>query len=220
VSVPRRVTRSVQPGTYEVFAADEQLVPIPLPELVDLARESLAALGVAPDAVTNLLLVDPDSMQSLNEQFRGKDEPTDVLSFPMDDEALPGAERPARTRPGGSEDVPLILGDLVICPEIAQMQADLGGWKFADELALLTVHGILHLCGYDHEEESDALVMEAKEAELLDTFWSGANARRTRDAADFDVHAHAATSRSGRTSSSPGVRPSPGDEQEGGHHGE
>ncbi|MBP7929804.1 MAG: rRNA maturation RNase YbeY [Acidimicrobiia bacterium] len=184
MTVPRRNAQTVEPGTFEVFAADEQHIQIPLPKLVELAREALADVGVAPDVSTNLLFIDSESIQALNLQFRGKDEPTDVLSFPMDEEALPGAERPSPTRPGGSESFPPVLGDLVVCPEIAQMQAQVGGWDFHDELALLTVHGILHLCGYDHEEDSEAEAMEAKEADLLDRLWSGGNARRKRDAAD------------------------------------
>ena len=99
----------------------------------------------------------------LNRDYRDVDRPTDVLSFECD-----GYE---------DGDIPVVegmsfeLGDIVIAPDVAERQAPEFGLSFADEMSLLITHGLLHLCGYDHMQDDEAEIMEAREKELLTKFW-------------------------------------------------
>jgi probable rRNA maturation factor len=132
------------------------------------AFERLAAFVLdreeAPEAVElSIALVDVSEMTALNERYRGKSGPTDVLSFPCDDPC-------AVVSPGE----PVALGDVVIAPEIAESQAAELGHTVEVELNLLLVHGVLHLLGYDHESDEDAAVMEARQQALLDA-WDAAS---------------------------------------------
>lgn len=104
----------------------------------------------------SLTLVDKDEIHALNRDYRGVDRPTDVLSFPMDDEIFPG-----------EEDVDLILGDIVICLDIAKAQADEYGHSLDRELSYLICHSTLHLLGYDHMEEDEKAIMRGKEKEIM-----------------------------------------------------
>lgn len=129
------------------------------PPVAGLWRSSLsrvAALawlgqGRARVAVT---LVSSEHSQQLNRDWRGKDKPTNILSFPF--EAPPGGEK----GPG-------FLGDLVICPQVVLAEASAQGKSVRAHLAHLLVHGLLHLQGYDHEQDAEALEMEALEIDLL-----------------------------------------------------
>lgn len=143
--------------------------------VIDLARwERLAAAVLRDEAATGeltLTFVDADEIAELNGEHMGKTGPTDVLSFPMDDEPAPG--------------VPNLLGDVVISPAIAAAQfADHAG-SLDDELALLVVHGILHVRGHDHAEPEEAHAMRRRELELLERHhWGGpapATFRQTHD---------------------------------------
>lgn len=109
----------------------------------------------------SIALVDEDEMAQLNEQYRGIEGPTDVLSFGCDD--------PCPT-PG---DEPIMLGDVIIAPTVAERQAAELGHSVEHELDVLLVHGVLHLLGYDHEADSDAEVMAAREAAILDAYAAG-----------------------------------------------
>ena len=137
------------------------------PEPLDLtAFERLAAFILdresAPTyAELSIAIVELAEMTELNEQYRGKVGPTDVLSFECDD--LCAAE----------PDEPLTLGDVVIAPEVAETQAAEYGHTVEEELNLLLVHGVLHLLGYDHEDDADAEAMQARERALL-TAWVAA----------------------------------------------
>ena len=121
------------------------------------------------------LSVDEQTIAELNERFLGSAGPTDVLAFPMDDDVPPGGRQPdqggrgpgAPTDPG---DPPTLLGDVVVCPTIAHRQASERGLPPDDELALLVVHGVLHLLDYDHAETEEATVMRRREQELLERF--------------------------------------------------
>lgn len=104
----------------------------------------------------SLTLVDKDEIHTLNRDYRGVDRPTDVLSFPMDDEIFPG-----------EEDVDFILGDIVICLDIAKAQADEYGHSLDRELSYLICHSTLHLLGYDHMEEDEKAIMRGKEKEIM-----------------------------------------------------
>ncbi len=121
-------------------------------------------LPLSRDIELSLAFVGTETIADLNSRYRGKSGPTDVLSFEGDE--IEGADAHS---PGA--EVPFSLGDLVICPEVAARNAVEHECSLDDELALLIVHGILHLLGMDHEEEDEARVMESKEQELLDNYF-------------------------------------------------
>ncbi|MDP2299136.1 MAG: rRNA maturation RNase YbeY [Coriobacteriia bacterium] len=126
-----------------------------------LARFALTMEAVPDESELSIALVDEDEMARLNEQYRGIADATDVLSFGCDD--------PCPT-PGGE---PLTLGDVVIAPAVAERQAAELGHSVEQELDVLLVHGILHLLGYDHEAETDAGAMAARETAILDAYAGG-----------------------------------------------
>ncbi len=116
----------------------------------------------APDEVeVSLSFVDIPEMAMLNETYRHKEGPTDVLSFPMDEVGSEDALE------DGDWDEPIPLGDIVIAPEVAAEQAPRYGSTFDEEVELLIVHGVLHLLGYDHVIDEEAEVMEAREEAIL-----------------------------------------------------
>ena len=177
---------STDPNTFvEVFVADEQdAVDIDTDRWLRLAVEILAAEGVDGEVEMSLLFVDEAAIAALNERFMGKAGPTDVLSFPIDEEAAPSARiAMGATGPidmfddeADDDDVPLMLGDVLICPAVAARNApDHASERHCgsvdDELALLVVHGILHLLGMDHIIDAEAEVMEAREQQLLSQFY-------------------------------------------------
>jgi probable rRNA maturation factor len=129
-------------------------------ELRQAARRLLQSAGVF-GAEVSVLLTDDATIHALNRDYRGKDKPTDVLSFAQED--LHPDAPPLPTLPGA----PRILGDVVISVDTAQRQADTHGLTLEFELALLTVHGILHLLGYEDETEAGAALMRVKECEIL-----------------------------------------------------
>jgi probable rRNA maturation factor len=138
------------------------------PEPLDLsAFERLAAFVLdredAPEAVElSMVIVTLDEMTGLNEKYRGKQGPTDVLSFPCDDPCMVAG-------PGES----VALGDVVLAPEVAEAQAAEYGHTVEEELNLLTVHGVLHLLGYDHESDEEAAAMQERERVIL-AAWANA----------------------------------------------
>ena len=140
-------------------AADEET-------LVRLARHVLDGMRIHPLAELSLLLVDEPAMRELNLKWMGEDKPTDVLAFPMD-ELRPGHLS------GGSEDGeadPGLLGDVVLCPAVAERQAVQAGHATQDELELLCTHGILHLLGYDHAEPEEHAEMFGLQGRLLESW--------------------------------------------------
>lgn len=159
----------------DVFLANEQGDRrVDCTKLARLAEGVLDAEGVHGDAELSVLFVDEETIASLNERFLGNKGPTDVLAFPIDEEdAVPGrAPDNGGTGPGweppAEGTLPSMIGDIVICPEIAYKNAPKHAGTYGDELALLLVHGILHLLGMDHEDEDEAEEMEAREQELLE----------------------------------------------------
>jgi probable rRNA maturation factor len=157
----------------EVFAADEQSdQPVDTLRWIRLAEAVLQEEELAGDAELSVLFVDERSISELNARFLGKDGPTDVLAFPIDEEPVESGRSPdsGGTGPGmpsEPEDMPVLLGDIVICPAVAFRNAPEHAGTYEDELALLVVHGLLHLMGMDHDEDDEAEEMEAKERELL-----------------------------------------------------
>ena len=145
-----------------VFLADEQDVVVDAEDLVALAHLVLDARRVPSDMEVALLLVDEPTIAQLNQQHLGHDGPTDVLAFPIDE--------PGESPPAG----PAILGDVVICPAVAQRQARERSVTEHSELQLLTVHGILHLLGMDHAEPEEERAMFALTDELLAAHRNGA----------------------------------------------
>ena len=141
-----------------VFVADEQTADVDLERLRRLATHVLADQRV-PDAMElSVLCVDREAIAQLNAHHMEKDGPTDVLAFPMD---LPG-----ETRAGE----PAILGDVVLCPEVAASQAPGHGSTPEAEMDLLLVHGILHLLGHDHAEPAEKELMFGLTDRLLAGF--------------------------------------------------
>jgi probable rRNA maturation factor len=162
--------------TIDVFAADEQQAyPMDVARWAELARQVLTARKVKGETEVSLLFVDEEAMAKLNEQFLSKSGPTDVLSFPIEEEPGPTGRSPdfGGTGPGTSaeEGVLTLLGDVVICPAVAARNADEHGVSLDDEVALLVVHGLLHLLGMDHGEDAEAERMEALERQLLERFY-------------------------------------------------
>jgi probable rRNA maturation factor len=128
-----------------------------------LALAALTAEGAPIDVEVGLSFVDEAEMAALNREHLGGDGPTDVLSFPLDyADGIPGA--PAE----GEDHIPAMAGDIVICLPVAARNAPAHAGSLDDELALLVVHAVLHLVGYDHGEPEERDVMQRRERELLD----------------------------------------------------
>jgi probable rRNA maturation factor len=147
-----------------VVAADEQAaadrVAVDVERWAALAAAVLTAEGAGGELT--LTFVDRDEIAALNAEHLGTSGPTDVLSFPLDDVA------------GAIPGVPVLLGDVVVCPAVAAAQAPTHAGTVEDELALLVVHGVLHVLGHDHAEDADASAMRARERELLQVHhWQG-----------------------------------------------
>ena len=138
-----------------MFLANEQDIAVDEATLTALAEHALGAEEVDDDSELSVLLVGKDHMRLLNERFAGNDYPTDVLAFPMlEDEDDPGT----------------LVGDVVICPEIALEHAEELNHSLEQELRVLVVHGTLHLLGYDHQTADGRAVMEERLRKVLDTF--------------------------------------------------
>lgn len=158
----------------EVFAADEQSdVRVDTLRWVRLAEAVLESEGVRGDAELSIRFVDEATIADLNKRFLDEDGPTDVLSFPIDDDLVERGRWPdnSTSRPEGPEleepEAPVLIGDVVICPAVAARNAPGHMGTLDDELALLVVHGILHLLGMDHADDEEAEAMARRERELL-----------------------------------------------------
>ena len=138
----------------DVFIANEQEIPVPEARLSALARHALDCLNVDGTAELSVLLITADHMRRLNARFAGEDRATDVLAFPMMEE----------------EEGSLLLGDVVVCPEVARTNARDRHETLERELEVLLVHGTLHLLGYDHQGAEDKARMEERLAQVISTF--------------------------------------------------
>lgn len=130
-------------------------------EFAALAEHVLNAMHVSASAELNILFIDPQPMEDLHIRWLDLPGPTDVMSFPMD-ELRPGT--PQRETPPG------MLGDICICPQVAEVQAREVGHTTVEEMLFLATHGMLHLLGYDHAEEAEKQEMFALQRKLLLTF--------------------------------------------------
>jgi probable rRNA maturation factor len=158
-------------GGVSIEVSNESGVPVDAELIVSVARHALAAMSVSPAAELSIIAVTTDAMAELHERWMDEPGPTDVMSFPMD-ELVEESRRPDASTMG-----PALLGDIVLCPEFAKAQARSAGHSLDDELHLLTVHGVLHLLGYDHAEPDEEREMFALQATLLSDW------RRSRSAA-------------------------------------
>jgi probable rRNA maturation factor len=148
-----------------VVGADEQSdVDLDVDRWCRLAALTLRDAGGSGELT--LTFVDRAEIAALNEQHLGKAGPTDVLSFPLDAAASDVVD--------GDDDVPVLLGDVVICPAVARDQAPDHAGTLDDELALLVVHGVLHVLGHDHADTEETAAMRAEElAVLVAHHWAG-----------------------------------------------
>jgi probable rRNA maturation factor len=144
--------------------------------LAAIARFSLDRMRIHPLAELSVLIVDEAAMTELHERWMGEPGPTDVLSFPMDELRPPS---PVAGTSGRGSDEPgpdlALLGDVVLCPQVAAEQAKQAGHSAQQELELLTVHGILHLLGYDHAEPEEEAAMFGLQGQLLTAWRAGSS---------------------------------------------
>ena len=168
-------------GEVEVFVVDEQHDhALDMSRWQKLATDVLIAERVTGQSELTVIFADEATMAELNTQFMGKQGPTDVLAFPID--AIEASRTPGpgalsfgpTKKPIDVHDHPLLLGDVVICPAVASRQAYSHAGDFESEIALLLVHGILHVLGNDHDTPEAQAAMWALERKHLEaSFWCG-----------------------------------------------
>ena len=172
--------------------ANESGVGVDEVALAAIARYVLDEMRIHPLAELSVLVVDEKAMAELHERWMGEPGPTDVLAFPMDELRPPhlggvNAGRAGAEDPGPD---PGLLGDVVLCPQVAAVQARDAGHRTQDELELLAVHGILHLLGYDHAEPDERTEMFGLQDRLLSS-WRAERAAAGADAAPAPADAAA-----------------------------
>jgi probable rRNA maturation factor len=147
---------------------NESGMPADEDALRELAQYVIGQMETHPLADLSMLLVDEAHMTNLHEKWMEEPGPTDVLSFPMDELRPHSMAGPNRSRGrDGDEPEPVLLGDVVLCPQVAAVQARQHGHSTQAELELLTVHGVLHLLGYDHADPEEEAEMFGLQSELL-----------------------------------------------------
>lgn len=129
----------------------------------EILQFAAKAEGIEEECELSVTFVDNESIREINKEYRGKDAPTDVISFAMeemgeDEIAIIGA------------DMPRVLGDLIISIDRAKEQAEEYGHSFERELGFLALHGFLHLLGYDHIEKEDEVVMFGRQKDILESY--------------------------------------------------
>jgi probable rRNA maturation factor len=168
-----------------VFGVDEQTdVPVEIERWIRLASLVLDDERVPDDAQMSVMFVDESVIAEFNERFLGHEGPTDVLAFPIDGDGPASGRHPdtggrGPGASGDSDEPPILLGDVVVCPAVAARQAGELGRELDDELALLVVHGTLHLLDYDHAEPDEAEQMQRRERELLGRWAERSDTRPT-----------------------------------------
>ncbi len=165
------------PRTRGLDSTAVALAPTDEPTDDEAARLTALVAGVLEDhrgagpIVVGLQFVDADRMAELNHSHLGHEGPTDVLSFPIDGDPRASTDPVSSTRSGGDggdDQLPWMLGDIVICPSVAATNAPSHAGTYDDELALLVVHGLLHLLGLDHATDDERVAMQARERDLLE----------------------------------------------------
>lgn len=142
---------------------NESTIEVDEQRVLRLAQFAFAELHIHPKTELAIQFVDEPAMEVLHIQWMDEPGPTDVLSFPMD-ELRPGSE--GEITPAG------LLGDIVVCPQVAIKQAASAGHEPINEILLLTTHGILHLLGFDHAEPDDEKEMFGLQKSILDSFYN------------------------------------------------
>ncbi|GAA5155566.1 MULTISPECIES: rRNA maturation RNase YbeY [Amycolatopsis] len=155
--------------------ANESGMAVDETSIVSAARFALDRMEVSPLAELSVVLVTLDVMADLHVRWMDLPGPTDVMAFPMD-------ELDAARRPDSGDTSPALLGDIVLCPAFAKDQARTAGHSLMDELHLLTVHGVLHLLGYDHAEPAEEREMFGLQKRILTDFKAAMAAAKRRDA--------------------------------------
>jgi probable rRNA maturation factor len=157
--------------------ANESGVDVDEAALARLARYVLDEMGVHPLAELSVLLVDEPAMTELHVRWMEEAGPTDVLAFPMDElrPPQPGGTYAEPEQPDPS-DLPALLGDVVICPQVAVGQARQARHSLGDEIDLLCTHGILHLLGYDHADPPELAEMFGLQDRLIASWRAGRGA--------------------------------------------
>jgi probable rRNA maturation factor len=163
---------------------NESGMPADEDALRELAQYVIGQMETHPLADLSMLLVDEAHMTNLHEKWMEEPGPTDVLSFPMDELRPHSMAGPNRSRGRDSDEPePVLLGDVVLCPQVAAVQAKQHGHSTQAELELLTVHGVLHLLGYDHADPEEEAEMFGLQSELLRD-WRRDSSGRTPPPAD------------------------------------
>jgi len=144
----------LRPLTMDVFVANEQDIPVNETRSAALVRHALASEELDDTSELSILFVTADHIRRLNKRFAGNDYATDVLAFPMMDE----------------DDETFLLGDVVVCPSVAEENAHKLGHGVGKEIDTLLVHGTLHLLGYDHQGLEDKERMDKRIGEVLASF--------------------------------------------------
>ncbi|WP_413454407.1 rRNA maturation RNase YbeY [Glutamicibacter sp. FR1] len=134
---------------------------VDLQDVNALAESVMRAMFLHPETEVSIVFIDEEAMSALHVEWMDLEGPTDVMSFPMD-ELRPGT--------AGAPGENGILGDIVICPSVAEAQAKAGGHSTHDEILLLTTHGLLHLMGFDHMEPAEKEEMFALQRKLLESY--------------------------------------------------
>jgi probable rRNA maturation factor len=178
--------------------ANESGIALDEADLAAVARFVLDQMRIHPLAELSVLLVDERTMTKLHFEWMHEPGPTDVLAFPMDELRPPhlGGNRAGDPEPGGD---PGLLGDVVLCPQVAAEHAEKAGHSTQDELELLTVHGILHLLGYDHAEPEEHAAMFGTQDQLLDAWRARNETARNETARNGKEAAEHETEREGTT---------------------
>ncbi len=163
-----------------VEIANESGIAVDEASVAAAARFAMDRMGVSSLAELSVLLVGSAEMADLHERWMDLPGPTDVMAFPMDEMGEGGLL--AGGRPDSPPVGPALLGDVVLCPQVAGEQAAAAGHSVLDELHLLTVHGVLHLLGYDHGDPAEEREMFALQEGILGDFRRAARADRRRAA--------------------------------------
>jgi probable rRNA maturation factor len=197
----------------EIFLADEQsdveVDPMRWGQLARAVLEVELPPTMLSSSQVSVMFVDELTIADLNARFLDGEGPTDVLAFPIDDDLVERGRQPDQggRGPGGpsaSPDIPVMLGDVLVCPSVALRQAQERSVSLDEELALLVVHGVLHLIKFDHEDEAERLAMEERQRFHLERW-------RARDAAaSAPSPMHESTPVRGEASSDTAGLPEPG----------
>lgn len=157
--------------TINIEYETEERLKVPYEEIIrEVVEEALDFERCPYEAEVNVILTDNEDIRQINQEFRGIDSPTDVLSFPMIEYGAPSDFDHVEEMENdcfNPETGELLLGDIVVSTDKVKEQAGKYGHSETRELAFLVAHSMLHLCGYDHMEDSERAVMEKKQEEIL-----------------------------------------------------